>query len=49
MISQNQEAFMRMLTEGLPEDGPGAEQYITITPEENAAIDRVSQSQFYMK
>ena len=47
MINQNQEAFLQMLMDGGEEEGSevegssGREQYIQITPEEDAAIQRV--------
>jgi hypothetical protein len=49
MITQNQDQFLGMLTDGVAggvEGGLGAagagEQYVTITPEENEAVNRVS-------
>ena len=46
MITQNQEAFSRMLMEGGVGEEGGAEgneemQYITITPEEEEAVNRL--------
>ena len=43
MIQQNQDQFMNLLSEGIPaeEEEGAAENVITITPEENSAIERV--------
>ena len=55
MITQNQDQFLGMLTDGaagglegaLGGAGAGAgEQYVTITPEENEAVNRVRFSSF---
>ena len=44
MIQNNQDQFMSMLSEGVEEEEVQAENVITITPEENSAIERVSYS-----
>ena len=44
MITQNQDQFLSMLTDGAGLEGGAAapqEQYVTITPEENEAVNRV--------
>ena len=51
LITQNQEAFTKLILEGGEgegegEGGHGGPQVIQVTPEEKAAIDRVQNSQF---